>query len=92
MSSKKLRKSKRPAVDLQEPSTSTERPSRKRAQAYSTAGLGLDFVANISEASDILAPLKAACKATKSILDVVQVIGRDSRDVLPLMDPTGCGR
>ena len=47
--------------------------SRKRAQAYNTAGVILDIVGNVAEATELLSPLKAACKATKSILDVLQV-------------------
>ena len=85
MSSKKSKEPGSTSVNAQEPSSSTEGPSRKRPQAYSTAAFGLDFVANISEASDLLSPLKAACKATKSILDVVQVSGRHVNDVLHLM-------
>ena len=92
MSSQEPKNPGRTSVNSQEPSSSTERPSRKRPQVYSTAAFGLDFLANISEASDILAPLKAACKATKSILDVVQVSRRDWHDVLRLMDLTGRGR
>ncbi|CCA71456.1 hypothetical protein PIIN_05395 [Serendipita indica DSM 11827] len=32
----------------------------------------LEFVANISEASDVLAPLKAACSATKKVLETIR--------------------
>ncbi|CCA77942.1 related to WD40-repeat protein (notchless protein) [Serendipita indica DSM 11827] len=55
-------------------SASPENSSRKRKQAYNVASLGTDLVANVAEASDILAPLKAACRATKSIIDVIQAI------------------
>ncbi|CCA76472.1 related to archipelago beta form (F-box-WD40 repeat protein) [Serendipita indica DSM 11827] len=36
--------------------------------------IALDVVANTAEASDILAPVKAACKTIKSIIDVKQTI------------------
>ncbi|CAG7845891.1 WD repeat-containing protein 5 [Serendipita indica DSM 11827] len=55
-------------------SASPENSSRKRKQAYNIASLSTDLVANVAEASDILAPLKAACRATKSIIDVIQAI------------------
>ena len=40
---------------------------------YDTANTGLDFVANVAEASDVLAPLKAACKAAQSTIQVARV-------------------
>ncbi|CAG7847963.1 Vegetative incompatibility protein HET-E-1 [Serendipita indica DSM 11827] len=61
-------------------SSSANLPSRKRGQVYNTASTGLDFVANVAEASDILSPLKAACKATKSILDVLQTVEDNQED------------
>ncbi|CAG7852496.1 SubName: Full=Related to WD40-repeat protein (Notchless protein) {ECO:0000313/EMBL:CCA73057.1} [Serendipita indica DSM 11827] len=65
-------------------SSSTGRPSHKRTQAYNVASLGLDLVANVAEASDILAPLKAACRATKTILDVMLSINDNHEDWINL--------
>ncbi|CCA70722.1 hypothetical protein PIIN_04656 [Serendipita indica DSM 11827] len=53
---------------LAKPST-----SKKNQVAHTTAAV-LGVVADASEASDILAPLKAACRATKSILELMQAI------------------
>ncbi|CCA71147.1 hypothetical protein PIIN_05082 [Serendipita indica DSM 11827] len=53
---------------------STQAPSRKRARAHNMATIGLDIIANVSEATDILAPLKAACRTIKSILEVMQAV------------------
>ncbi|CCA76677.1 related to archipelago beta form (F-box-WD40 repeat protein) [Serendipita indica DSM 11827] len=55
-------------------SSSTAPPSRKRGQVYNAASVGLDFLGNIAEGSDILSPLKAACRATNSVLNVIQAI------------------
>ncbi|CCA76542.1 related to archipelago beta form (F-box-WD40 repeat protein) [Serendipita indica DSM 11827] len=55
-------------------SSSAPSSSSKRNQVRDAAKVGLEIVANISEGSDILSPLKAACRTTKSILDVVQSI------------------
>ncbi|CCA70377.1 hypothetical protein PIIN_04316 [Serendipita indica DSM 11827] len=55
-------------------SSSAPSSSSKRNQVRDAAKVGLEIVANISEGSDVLAPLKAACRTTKSILDVVQSI------------------
>ena len=44
--------------------------------------LGLNFTANIAEASDVLAPLKAACKAAQSIIEVVQVSRSNRRGIV----------
>ncbi|CCA77680.1 hypothetical protein PIIN_11658 [Serendipita indica DSM 11827] len=52
-----------------------EGPSRRGAKVADTANVFLDFMANIAEASDILSPLKGACRATKTVLDTVQDIG-----------------
>ncbi|CCA74792.1 related to S. pombe trp-asp repeat containing protein [Serendipita indica DSM 11827] len=49
-------------------------PSRKRRQAYSVAAITLEAAANVAESSDILAPLKAACRTTKLILDNMQAV------------------
>ncbi|CCA78096.1 hypothetical protein PIIN_01769, partial [Serendipita indica DSM 11827] len=48
--------------------------SKTRQVIYETAAVGLDVVANISEGTDILAPLKAACRATRSILEAAQAV------------------
>ncbi|CCA72180.1 related to archipelago beta form (F-box-WD40 repeat protein) [Serendipita indica DSM 11827] len=53
-------------------SSSAVPSSRKRARVYSVASTGFDILGNISEASDILSPLKAACRTSKSIIDVIQ--------------------
>ncbi|CCA75243.2 hypothetical protein PIIN_09227, partial [Serendipita indica DSM 11827] len=55
-------------------STFEQRTTSKKDQVYDAINLGLDVVANTAEGSDILAPLKAACRTTKSILEVVQAI------------------
>ncbi|CCA69814.1 related to WD40-repeat protein (notchless protein) [Serendipita indica DSM 11827] len=55
-------------------SSFAQHSTRKRGRAYSIAAVGLEFGSNVAEASDILAPLKAACRATKTILDVIQAI------------------
>ena len=65
-------------IDPPEAMSSAPTSSRKRAQAYNTAGVVLDFAANVAEATEILSPLKAASKAMKSILDVFQVSGSKS--------------
>ena len=60
-------------------SSSVQSSSSRRQQVYDTVNIGLDLVANIAEASDVLAPLKAACKATQSIIQVVQVSSPNRR-------------
>ena len=57
---------------------------------YNTASIGLDFVANIAEASDVLAPLKAVCRATKLLLDVIRVSSLVKLAALDLNDITDC--
>ncbi|CCA76115.1 hypothetical protein PIIN_10115 [Serendipita indica DSM 11827] len=52
----------------------TQRPSSTVDQVYDTVAVGLDLVASIADGSDILAPLAAACRIMKSILEVVQAI------------------
>ncbi|CCA75830.1 hypothetical protein PIIN_09818 [Serendipita indica DSM 11827] len=76
MSSRKSDKSKKShnIVNISGSSSSAHRSTSKKEQGYGTINTGLDIVANIAEASDILAPLKAACRTTKSILEVVQAI------------------
>ncbi|CCA77125.1 hypothetical protein PIIN_11108, partial [Serendipita indica DSM 11827] len=56
------------------PSTSppVPRSTNKKRQVYDMVNIGLDIAANIAEGSEILAPLKAACRTTKSILEVAQ--------------------
>ncbi|CAG7853144.1 COMPASS-like H3K4 histone methylase component WDR5B {ECO:0000303/PubMed:19567704} Short=AtWDR5B {ECO:0000303/PubMed:19567704} [Serendipita indica DSM 11827] len=56
------------------PSSSASPSTSKKDQVYDTLIVGLDVAANVAEGSDILAPLKAACRATKSILEVMQAI------------------
>lgn len=56
-------------------------PNSVSLKVYDGIGVGLDVVANIAEASDILAPLKAACRTARTILGVVQVSWRDWHDV-----------
>ncbi|CCA77814.1 related to WD40-repeat protein (notchless protein), partial [Serendipita indica DSM 11827] len=76
MSSQKSTKPKK-QLRITNPSGSSSfkgESSSKRDQVYNTVNVGLDVVANIAEGSDILGPLKAACRATKSVLDVVQAI------------------
>ncbi|CAG7853840.1 Ribosome assembly protein 4 {ECO:0000303/PubMed:16221974} AltName: Full=Notchless protein homolog 1 {ECO:0000250/UniProtKB:Q9VPR4}; AltName: Full=Ribosome biogenesis factor RSA4 {ECO:0000303/PubMed:19737519} [Serendipita indica DSM 11827] len=58
-------------------SSSAQRPTGKERQVYDTLNVGLDVVANISEGSDVLAPLKAACRTTKSILEVATEINQE---------------
>ncbi|CCA77963.1 related to WD40-repeat protein (notchless protein) [Serendipita indica DSM 11827] len=74
MSTQRPTTSKNTTLDPQGVPSSEQGSSRKRKQAYNTASLGLDVTANLAEASDILAPLKAACRVTKSILNVIQAI------------------
>ncbi|CAG7849595.1 SubName: Full=Uncharacterized protein {ECO:0000313/EMBL:CCA76115.1} [Serendipita indica DSM 11827] len=64
-------KKQRKNVDSLAPSSSAQ-GSSKKAQMYNTVNVGLTVGANIAEASDILAPLKAACLTTKTILEVAQ--------------------
>ncbi|CAG7849701.1 SubName: Full=Related to archipelago beta form (F-box-WD40 repeat protein) {ECO:0000313/EMBL:CCA74347.1}, partial [Serendipita indica DSM 11827] len=64
----------------QGPSNAAGRSPGKKDQVQNTASIALDVVANIAEASDILAPLKAACRATKSIIDVKQAIDDNQGD------------
>ncbi|CCA69788.1 related to WD40-repeat protein (notchless protein) [Serendipita indica DSM 11827] len=71
-------------MDPQGSSSSARNSSNKRTQAYTTAGILLDGIANVAEASDILAPLKAACKTTKSILDVMQAINDNQEEWVDL--------
>ncbi|CCA76730.1 related to archipelago beta form (F-box-WD40 repeat protein), partial [Serendipita indica DSM 11827] len=61
-------------------SSSTAPSSRKRGQVYNAASVGLDFLGNISEGSDILSPLKAACRATNSVLNVIQAINDNQEE------------
>ncbi|CCA76475.1 hypothetical protein PIIN_10468, partial [Serendipita indica DSM 11827] len=48
------------------------RPTNKNRQVYDMVNVGLDIAANIAEGSEILAPLKAACRTTKSILEATE--------------------
>ncbi|CAG7851324.1 SubName: Full=Related to WD40-repeat protein (Notchless protein) {ECO:0000313/EMBL:CCA70723.1} [Serendipita indica DSM 11827] len=58
----------------------TRRQTNKKNKLYNTANVGLEVAANIAEGSDILAPLKAACRTTKSILEVSQAIDNNQED------------
>ncbi|CAG7853401.1 SubName: Full=Related to archipelago beta form (F-box-WD40 repeat protein) {ECO:0000313/EMBL:CCA74347.1}, partial [Serendipita indica DSM 11827] len=71
----------------QGPSNAAGRSPGKKDQVQNTASIALDVVANIAEASDILAPLKAACRATKSIIDVKQAIDDNQGDWSDLYPP-----
>ncbi|CAG7847684.1 SubName: Full=Uncharacterized protein {ECO:0000313/EMBL:CCA73374.1} [Serendipita indica DSM 11827] len=55
-------------------SSIAEVSSSKKHQVYDTVNVGLDVVANVTEGSDILAPLKAACKTAKSVLEIMRTI------------------
>ncbi|CAG7855299.1 COMPASS-like H3K4 histone methylase component WDR5B {ECO:0000303/PubMed:19567704} Short=AtWDR5B {ECO:0000303/PubMed:19567704} [Serendipita indica DSM 11827] len=70
-------KSTKPNQDL---STAAGRSSSKRDQLQNAASIALDVIANVAEASDILAPLTAACRTTKSIIDVKQTIDDNQGD------------
>ncbi|CCA68914.1 related to archipelago beta form (F-box-WD40 repeat protein) [Serendipita indica DSM 11827] len=87
MSTLKSKRAKKPRPTGKAPgsSSSAQSSSSKKAQVYDTVNVGLDFVANLSEASDVLAPLKAACRATKSILDVKQAIDSNKEDLNDLI-------
>ena len=76
-----LRKSKPTQVDVPSSASSSSAPdsSLRRKQILDTVNLGLNFTANIAEVSDVLAPLKVACKAAQSIIEVVQVSGLNRR-------------
>ncbi|CAG7851219.1 WD repeat-containing protein tag-125 [Serendipita indica DSM 11827] len=59
-------------LDPSRGSTVAESSSQGKGKAHITAASQLDTLANLAEASDILSPLKAAARATRSILDVIQ--------------------
>ena len=63
--------------------------SKRKQEVYGMTNTVLDAVANAAEASDVLAPLKAACRTTKSILEVVQVRRRNWAYSLQLTNTTG---
>lgn len=66
-------------------SSSRARPSTsKRDQVYDAVNFGLDVTVNIAEGSDILAPLKAACRTTKLILEVVQATENNQEEWIDL--------
>ncbi|CAG7852771.1 Lissencephaly-1 homolog {ECO:0000255/HAMAP-Rule:MF_03141} [Serendipita indica DSM 11827] len=64
-----------PQSNASSPSTSS-RSDRVRDTAIPI----LDLVANISEASDALASLKAACRATKQILEIARAVQNNKKD------------
>ncbi|CCA76447.1 hypothetical protein PIIN_10440 [Serendipita indica DSM 11827] len=82
MSTQKPAKAKKShkSANTSQSSSVAEGSSSKKQQVYDTVNVGLDVIANVSEGSDILAPLKAACKTTKSILDVMQAIDSNQED------------
>ncbi|CAG7854436.1 SubName: Full=Related to WD-repeat protein, putative-Talaromyces stipitatus {ECO:0000313/EMBL:CCA76247.1} [Serendipita indica DSM 11827] len=53
---------------------------KQEDQLQNAASIALDVIANVAEASDILAPLTAACRTTKSIIDVKQTIDDNQGD------------
>ncbi|CCA74248.1 hypothetical protein PIIN_08201 [Serendipita indica DSM 11827] len=55
-------------------------PNSVSLKVYDGIGVGLDVVANIAEASDILAPLKAACRTARTILGVVQAMENNKEE------------
>ncbi|CCA74228.1 related to WD40-repeat protein (notchless protein) [Serendipita indica DSM 11827] len=77
MSSRKATPRIKFAIYPPDTSPSAKSSLRKRGQTdntINTAGTVLNLAADLSEASDILSPLKAACKATKTILDAIQAV------------------
>ncbi|CCA70376.1 related to archipelago beta form (F-box-WD40 repeat protein), partial [Serendipita indica DSM 11827] len=79
MSASKSAKSKsRTDQDLSGSSARGE--TSKKDRLIDTANLGLEAAATISESSDILAPLKAACRTTKLILEVIQTVQHNQDD------------
>ncbi|CAG7850330.1 SubName: Full=Related to WD40-repeat protein (Notchless protein) {ECO:0000313/EMBL:CCA73885.1} [Serendipita indica DSM 11827] len=86
MSTHKSSKSKKRHrnVNSSASSSSIQAQTRQRAQVYDTANIVLDVTANIAEGSDILAPLKAVCRATKSILEVMRAIESNKEEWIDL--------
>ncbi|CAG7852026.1 Vegetative incompatibility protein HET-E-1 [Serendipita indica DSM 11827] len=76
----KAKKSRKTASRPEPPSVDQASSSTKRAQVQDTAIFSLGLLANISEGSDILSPLKAACLATKSILEAAQAIDNNQEE------------
>ncbi|CCA76207.1 related to WD40-repeat protein (notchless protein) [Serendipita indica DSM 11827] len=76
MSAKRRDKSKKSHETVNPPESSSvaQSSSSRKNQVYDTVNFGLDALGNISEGSDVLAPLKAACRTTKSVLDIMQAI------------------
>ncbi|CCA76444.1 hypothetical protein PIIN_10437 [Serendipita indica DSM 11827] len=73
-------KKSRKAASRPEPPSVGQGSSIKRAQVQDTAIISLGLLANISEGSDILSPLRAACLATKSILEAAQAIDNNQEE------------
>ena len=75
MSSRKSRKPHKTysGTPLSGSGSSGQPSSSKRIQVYDTVNTVLDVAANVAEATDVLTPLKAACKAAQSILQVARV-------------------
>ncbi|CCA76364.1 hypothetical protein PIIN_10357 [Serendipita indica DSM 11827] len=54
----------------QGPPASEQRLPSKRDQVQTMASTVLDVVGNVAKASDMLAPLKAVCRTTNSVIDI----------------------
>ncbi|CCA75380.1 related to vegetatible incompatibility protein HET-E-1 [Serendipita indica DSM 11827] len=82
MSTRKSNKPKQaPKSGNSSPSSSVpQSPSNKKQRLIDTVNLGLEVVATISEGSDVLAPLKAASKTTKLILETIQAIENNQEE------------
>ncbi|CCA76463.1 hypothetical protein PIIN_10456, partial [Serendipita indica DSM 11827] len=82
MSTRETPKSKKQNVTVNPSASSSasQRSTRRKDQVYDPVNIGLDVVANIAEGSDILAPLKAACRTTKSILELIQGVDHNQED------------
>ncbi|CAG7850241.1 SubName: Full=Related to vegetatible incompatibility protein HET-E-1 {ECO:0000313/EMBL:CCA75380.1} [Serendipita indica DSM 11827] len=76
MSAKRRDKSKKSHETVNPPESFSvaQSSSSRKNQVYDKVNFGLDALGNISEGSDVLAPLKAACRTTKSVLDIMQAI------------------
>ncbi|CAG7855067.1 SubName: Full=Related to archipelago beta form (F-box-WD40 repeat protein) {ECO:0000313/EMBL:CCA76170.1} [Serendipita indica DSM 11827] len=78
----KSKKSQANKEDLPRYSASSlqEDPSLKGDKLMDTANIFLEFTANIAEASDVLGPLKAACKATQTVIGIIQGVKNNRED------------
>ncbi|CAG7851430.1 SubName: Full=Related to WD40-repeat protein (Notchless protein) {ECO:0000313/EMBL:CCA73057.1} [Serendipita indica DSM 11827] len=73
-------------MNHQDASQSAGTSSRKRARLHYTAATSLDVIANIADATDILSPLKAACRTTRSILEVIQADDDNKEEYIGLIE------